>query len=70
MAFLITSWWIWLIVAVVLDILAILALFVVGGYWEPALGFFTLIGLLILSFIPWILFIIGGLAALINVVKG
>lgn len=68
MEFLANTWWIWLIVAVSCNVVAIVMAFgAVTGFRMKAMGVAMVVHLL--SVVPWVLFIIGGIAALIDHVK-
>ena len=68
MEYLSDTWWIWMIVAISCNAFAILlAVVAVAGFKMKTMGVAMVVHLL--SVVPWVLFVIGGIAALIKLAK-
>lgn len=69
MEFLATTWWIWLLIGIGIDLIAGIVLLVAffSKSFVKGIVIVWLIGAI--SFIPWTLFIVGAIAALIGYAK-
>ena len=63
MEFLIATWWIWLIVALIMNLATILCW--AAGLFKPIL-FIVAMFFSLLSVVPWILFIIGIIGVIVR----
>lgn len=69
MQFLATTWWIWLLIGIGIDLVAGIVLFVTFFSKGMLKGIVAVWLLGALSLIPYILFIVGAIAALIGYAK-